>query len=304
MFLGSYGPSGLAVATADPATGEVAIGAALEVADASWLASGGDRLYVANEHDSGTVTIVDTKTLAVLGILPSLGDDPTHLSVSADGRFVLVANHGSASVGVLPVDGGPGSVVEFPSGARPHQVVTDPSGAWVLVVALGLDLILGYRLVDGRLVEHGRTSVGPGPRHLVWHPDGTRCFVVCEDSPVVVGCSWDAVRGELTVERSTRIGEDGYPGEGVLPADGRFLHVTNRGANTVVTIDTDLTVVDTVPCGGDWPRHAALGTDERWLYVANQRSGQVSRLPRDPVTGRLAESAGATKIDNVALVLP
>jgi 6-phosphogluconolactonase len=304
VFVGSYGPDGLAVATADPASGDLTVGAVAPVADVSWLAAGGRALYATNEHDGGSVTVLDPASLAVLRVLPTFGDEPTHLSVAAGGRLVLVANHGSAGVAVLPVDGGPGSSVALPAGARPHQVVVDPGGAWVLVVALGLDLVLVYRLVDGALVAHGRTGVGPGPRHLVWHPDGVRCFVVCENAPVVVGCSWDAGGGELTVRRSTRIAGAGYPGEGVMPADGRLLHVTNRGENTVVTLDTDLAVVDTVDSGGDWPRHAALDAGQRWLYVANQRSGQLSRLARDPRSGRLSEPAGATRIDGVAVVLP
>jgi 6-phosphogluconolactonase (cycloisomerase 2 family) len=90
----------------------------------------------------------------------------------------------------------------------------------------------------------------------------------------------------------------------VVPADGRFLYVTHRGPNTVVTLDADLTVLDTVDCGGDWPRHAALDTDEQWLYVANQRSGTVSRLARDPLTGRLAEPLAGPRIEGAAVVLP
>lgn len=293
MFVGSYGADGLTVVRPD-----LTIAAVLPVADVSWLVADGEVLYATNEHEAGSVTVVED--VVVQRVLPTLGDGPTHLS--AVGEFLLVANHGSASVAVLPVDGRPGSTVDFPAGARPHQVVVDPSGAWVLVVALGLDLVFVYRLVDGRLVAHGRVGVGPGPRHLVWQPDGVRCFVVCENAPVVVGCRWDAVRGELTVERSVRIADDGYPGEGVVPADGRFVYVTNRGPDTVVTLDADLRVVDTVSCGGDWPRHAALDGD--WLYVANQRSGEVTRLHRHPVTGLLGAAAGVVEVDGVAVVLP
>jgi 6-phosphogluconolactonase len=293
VFVGSYGADGLAVVTP-----ELTVGGVLPVADVSWLVADGDVLYATNEHDAGSVTVVED--LAVQRVLPTLGDGPTHLS--AVGDVVLVANHGSASVAVLPVDGRPGSTVDLPAGARPHQVVVDPSGAWVLVVALGLAQVMVYRLVDGSLIEHGRVGVGPGPRHVVWHPDGVRCFVVCENAPVVVGCRWDAVRGELAVGRSVRIADEGYPGEGVVPADGRFVYVTNRGPDTIVMLDAELTVVDTVSCGGDWPRHAALDGD--WLYVANQRSGEVSRLPRDPVTGRLSSPVGVLKVDGVAVVLP
>ena len=46
---------------------------------------------------------------------------------------------------------------------------------------------------------------------------------------------------------------------------------------------------------GDWPRNFSLDPSGNWLLVANERSGSVIVLRRDPRTGRLASTG--TKLD-------
>lgn len=308
VFLGSYTADGLAVADVDPSTGALTVTSTVAVPDASWLAVSGRFLYAANEHDGGSVTALDAKTLAVLGVRSTEGDGPTHLSVHPSGDFLLAANHGSGSVAVLPLssDGlvGPAcDVVRYPGG-HAHQVVADPSGEWVLTVDIGHDAVHVYRLVDGRLLEHDQLAVGGGPRHVIWHPDGRHGYVVCEHEPLVVTVDWDASAGRLAVRDTHPTADRPYPGEGVVSADGRFLYVTNRGDNTIATFETAGTrLLDSVPTGGDWPRHAVLDPAEERLYVANQRSGTVTWLPRDTDSGRLSPVAGSTTVEAVAMVM-
>lgn len=303
-YLGSYTADGLAVAAVDPDGSLRLTGTVPGVADASWLALDDEFLYATNERDGGTVTVVDRKTLAVTAKRPSGGDAPTHLCVHPDG-FLLVANYGSGTVAVLPIAGGEASdVVRYPDGARAHQVLVDPSGEWVLAVDIGTDSIHVHRLADGKLLPHRRITAGPGPRHLVWHPDGTRAYLVCEYAPQVITLTWDD--GTLTAHGTYTTAARGNPGEGVVSADGRYLYVTNRGPNTVTTfavVGNELLPLQAVATGGDWPRHATLDPAERALYVANQRSGTVTRLPRDPESGLLLPVAGTTSAEAVAMVL-
>ena len=303
-YVGSYDADGLAVATVDPGGTLRLTGSVPGVADASWLAVDGRFLYATNEHDGGTVTVVDRQTLAVRAKRSSCGDAPTHLCVHPDG-FLLVANYGSGTVAVLPVGGGDASdVVRYPDGARAHQVVVDPGGEWVVAVDIGTDSIHVHRLTDGKLLPHDRIAAGPGPRHLVWHPDGTRAYLVCEYAPHVITYTWDD--GTLTRHGTFSAAATGYPGEGVMSADGRYLYVTSRGPNTVTTfavVGNELLPLQAVATGGDWPRHAALDPAESALYVANQRSGTVTWLPRDPDSGLLSPAAGTTSAKAVAMVL-
>jgi 6-phosphogluconolactonase len=309
VYVGSYTPDGLAVADVDPNTGALCtVSTVRGVPDASWLACSPDgrHLYAANETTTGSVTVLDTKTLAVQGVYPT-GDSPTHLSVHPTGRFLLVAHYGSGDVTVLRLaeDGGVGPVTHVVPGVHAHQVLADPSGRWVVTVDLGTDSVDVHRLdlATGTLAHHQRVAAGPGPRHLVWHPDGRRAYVVCEHVPQVIACVWDADTGTLTTGDVLPVAAQGYPGEGVVSPDGRFLYVTNRGDNTVVTLALDdLRVLDTVPTG-DWPRHATLDPSGRWLYVSDQRSGTVTWLPRDPASGALSPAAGSMTAEAVAMVL-
>lgn len=297
-FVGSFADAGLAVLDDGAVTARIA------VPNASWLAFSPDRryLYAVNEQPAGSVTVVDAETLAVLDIWPTGGDSPTHLDVHGD--HVLVAHYGSGSVAVL-AGGSIADLVTYPEGSRAHQVVTDPSGRWILAVDIGGDAIHVYSL-DGALVQHQQVTVTGGPRHIVFHPDGRRAYVVCEYVSQVVECGW--ADGRLTIGPAVPTvapGVKNYPGEGIVSPDGRFLYVTNRGANDIATfaIDDGLRLVDTVPTGGDWPRHATLDPAGRRLYVSNQRSGTVTWLPRDPATGALSTMAGSVSVPDVAMMV-
>ena len=292
-------------------------------AAASWLASHGRFLYATNEEDPvGSVTALDPTNLAVLNTQPTEGGAPTHLSVHPSGRYLLTANYGSGSVAVLPLasDGRIGPLSDLVqhtggSGGQPHahQIITDPTGRWVLAVDLGNDSVYVYQLDNGKLQQHQQfvVTTGTGPRHLVFHPSGTHAYLVCEDSSQVIVFAWNAERGSLTAGQIIGTVEPGavtpnFPGEGVVSPDGRFLYVTNRGDDSIATFavsGTTLTLLNTIPCGGDWPRHAGLDPTGRHLYVSNQRSGTVTWLPRDPASGALSPVAGQTAATAVAMVL-
>jgi 6-phosphogluconolactonase len=70
-----------------------------------------------------------------------------------------------------------------------------------------------------------------------------------------------------------------------LTGTDSFVYVANRGPNsvTVFALDADLPRYVTEVRTGDWPRHIALDGDT--LYVANERSHEVTAMTIDPDTG-------------------
>lgn len=323
IYLGSYssdGGDGLAVAAADLTDPTPIAG----VPDASWLALSPDRriVYATNESDDGTVTAVRRTDHQVLGRQSSLGRSPAHLTVHPSGRYLLTANYGSGGIVVHPIaeDGGIGAatdLVTHPTGAEPHahQVVVDPSGQWVLAVDIGADVVSIRRLDvgTGKLESHDHRAIpsGTGPRHLTFHPDGTRGYLIAEYRSTIFPFTWDAADGriDLGTPVSTRppgrTGEN-YPGEVAVSGDGRFCYAGNRGDNSIATFaveDTGLRLLDTVPTGGDWPRHFALDPAERRMLVANQRSGTVTVLERDLDTGLLSPTEMSLDVPAVAMVM-
>ena len=89
------------------------------------------------------------------------------------------------------------------SGPRAHCWVSSPDSRVVLSGDLGLDQVLSYRLDDddGKLTiprePFVRTPAGAGPRHLTFHPNGRRVYVIHEPSNAVSVLDYKQRRGVL-----------------------------------------------------------------------------------------------------------
>ncbi|MDJ1137984.1 lactonase family protein [Streptomyces iconiensis] len=294
------------------------------VENPSYLALSPDRrtLYAVNESleagVEGGVTAVALRPGAppeVLGRQGTGGAGPCHLSVHPGGRWLLSANYLSGSVAVHPVarDGALGERTDLVTHTSPppgpgqegphaHQIFTAPDGRHVLAVDLGTDTLYTYRLDTrtGRLTPVSRATVRPGagPRHLTFHPGGRWAYLANEVDNTAVVCAYDPRTGRLAPgsAQSTGTGTgpgESYPAQFAVTRDGRFAYLANRGHNSVTRYAVEargarLRLLDTVPVGGDFPRHLALSPSGRLLFAANQKSGTVSTFHVDRVTGALS----------------
>ncbi len=322
VYIGTLDGGGLVVAEADPVTGALtATGALPQLREPSALAFAADRrtLYAVSELPGGLVTAVDVsdpRRPAVRSARPSGGAGPTHLAVH--GGHLVTAHYTDGTVAAHPLaaDGsiGPRSGLLRHHGAAPraHQVVTDPSGRWLLAVDLGADAVLTHRLVGGGLVQHAALAlpVGTGPRHLAFHPDGRRVFVLGELRPELTCATWDAATGALTAGAVVRVAGPGapdptHPAEVLVSPDGRTVYASTRGEDSIAVLRVradGVSLVQTISTGGRWPRHCALSPTGTWLYAANQHTGSVTWLPRDPVTGELGPVAGSVTVRGAAVL--
>ncbi|MEU1449755.1 lactonase family protein [Streptomyces mirabilis] len=338
-FIGSFtsaGGRGIVVADVDPDTGALTVtGAIGAVADPSYLAvnhtQAGSVLYAVSETAPGTVAAYDIAGPVPRPICTPVavrGDEPTHLTI-AHGHL-LTANYGSGSVTVLPLaaDGTPqppssvlrhegrGPHPERQLAAHTHQVLPDPSGRWALSVDLGTDSVRSYSLdaEAGELTLHRETALPPGtgPRHLAFHPAGRHAYVLGELHPTVTVCRWDAAAGVLEPAGETPLFPEDVngpvsPSAPVVSRDGRHLWVAVRGTDTIVVLALDETgekaeVVASVPCGGHWPRDLALHPSGTRLYVANERSGEVTWFDIDPTSG-IPHRAGSLSVPAASNVI-
>ncbi|MFD8151120.1 lactonase family protein [Streptomyces sp. NPDC059720] len=313
-YIGSFttaGGPGLVTAEVDAHSGALTVLSSLDaVPDPSYLAlsPGGDLLYAVSETSEGAVAAyrLGGDKPEPAGPAVRVGDGPTHLGLYAG--HVLTADYGSGGVTAVPLrpDGAlagtaSGALRHTGSGPHPdrqrqphaHQVQSDPSGRWAVSVDLGTDSVRVCALTDGVPVLHRETALGSGsgPRHLAFHPDGTRAYVVNELSPSVTACRWDAEGGVLTPLAETGVlpgvpEGDAYPSGIAVSSDGRFVWTATRGEDVLSVLaveDEGLRLLTTVPCGGRWPR--ALTAHGRHLYVAHERSGDVTWFTVDPDTG-------------------
>jgi 6-phosphogluconolactonase (cycloisomerase 2 family) len=340
-YIGSFtsaGGRGLTAAAVDPGTGGLtALGHTADVQNPSFLtlsADGGTLYTVSETETEGTAaafSLADPAAPRLLGApVPVRGGAPTHLAVhqghlltanySAPGSVTVLGLQGDGSLGavrhVLEHEGN-GPNRERQEGPHAHAVLSDPTGRWVLSVDLGTDSVRVCELdpESGELEierELGLRS-GIGPRHLAFHPAGGHAYVMNELDSVVTVCRWDADKGSLRPLDEVRVlpedssGGENFPSELVVSPDGRFAWAANRGHNSIAVLGVDetgerLELLDTVSCGGDWPRHLTLDPSGSRLYAANQHSGDVTWFDVDPATG-IPKQAGALELPAVSCVL-
>ena len=179
-----------------------------KTANPSWLTLSKDqqRLFVVNENGKGQTDVVgrvsslaiDPKTneLTLINQVKSLGEEPTHSSLSADERYLFVANYGvhedpGGSLAVVPINaqGQLQPVTQMSShqasrvnperqmSAHVHSVVSSPDGKFVFANDLGADKIFVYQYDPAANAEHPLVAANPaavelpagsGPRHLLF----------------------------------------------------------------------------------------------------------------------------------------
>src|SRR5262249_34673338 len=148
------------------------------------------------DRASGKLTLINRQS--------TQGKNPVHLAIDPSNRFVVVANHITSTLALLPreQDGPLGPVVDLVKldgkigphrveqpFANPHRVESDPPGRFIVVPDKGLDVVFPYRLdTAARKLVHAATAQareGSGPRHVAFDPAGRNAYVINElDSTV------------------------------------------------------------------------------------------------------------------------
>lgn len=319
---------------------------AAKAANPSWLTVSKDqkRLFVVNENGPGQKDAVgrvssyaiDPKNhqLTLINQVQSLGNEPTHSSVAADGRHLFVANYSvledpGGSLAILPVDatgklsapvqlsGHPASRVnpQRQASNHVHAVVSSPDGKYVFANDLGADKIFVYRYDPKANHELPLTPADPasvalppgsGPRHLLFSADGKHAWLTTEMSAQVA--VFDYADGKLTQTQLVDFAA-GQPVSDKAGAalhasrDGKFLYVSNRGtANQIIVFGVDpatahLTELQRRSVEGDHPREFSLDPSGKFLLIANQKSNEIVVVERDPKTGLLGKTVQKLPID-------
>ncbi|MFI7500828.1 lactonase family protein [Streptomyces sp. NPDC049687] len=335
-FIGSFtaaGGPGIVTAAVDRDSGALTVLNTLNtLPDPSYLVLSptGGTLYAVSETADGAVAayrVTGDVPEPAGAPVPVDGSGPTHLTVF-DGH-VLTANYGSGSVTAVPVraDGslakaasgvlhhtGSGPHTRRQQGPHAHQVQPDPSGRWAVSVDLGTDSVRVCTLREGTPVPHREHALRPGsgPRHLAFHPHGSYAYVVNELTPTVTVCRWDALDGSLKPLAETAVlpgapDGDAYPSGIAVAPDGRFVWTATRGEDVLSVFAVEgegdaLRLVATVPCAGHWPRALTVADSGGFLYVANERSGDITWFTVDQATG-LPHPTGSLPVPAASCVI-
>ncbi|VVO44085.1 6-phosphogluconolactonase [Pseudomonas fluorescens] len=312
----------------------------------SWLTLSRDqrRLFVVNENGPGQADPVgrvssyaidpETHELSLINQVQSLGNEPTHSSLSGDASHLFVSNYSVAedpggTLAVLPVDadGKLQPVVQMSShpasrvnperqmSAHVHSTLSSPDGRYVFSNDLGADRIFVYRFdpkanPDMPLTAAKPASVqlppGSGPRHLLFSADGRHAWLTMEMSAQVAVFDYRDGRLEQTQMVDLAAGQpvsDKAAAALHASADGKFLYVSNRGtANQLLVFAIDpstghLKELQRRSVEGDHPREFSLDPSGKFLLIANQKSNQIVVIERDAKTGLLGRTVQKLPMD-------
>lgn len=254
--------------------------------------------------------------LELLNKQSARGSAACYLHVDNPGKTVVVANYSSGSVASLPVkeDGSLGEAASFfqhaGSSVNParqkephaHCIVVSPDNKYAFAADLGLDQVLCYKLdsKQGKITANdppfARTPAGAGPRHLTFHPNGKKVYVINELLNSVTLFDYDSTKGSLREEQtiSTLPGDfkgTSYCADLKITPDGKYLYGTNRGHDSIacysIGADGKLTLVNIEPSLGKGPQNLAITSKGEWLLCANMPGKNVAIFRIDPKTGKI-----------------
>lgn len=321
---------GIYVYRFDNSTGKLSrIGLAAESVNPSSLAEHPSHryLYTVNNNPAGqgpTVSsfAIDRKSgmLTPLNKIEPGGFGPSHIGLDATSKWLAVANYGSGSVALLPVqpDGKLGSTVAFhqhedptpdPSGPptpRAHAVEFSPDNRFLIVAELGLRRVHVYRFdaAKGTLTPNDppfvKVTSGSNPRHLAMHRKGNVLYAVNERVASVTAFRYTPSSGTLSEFQDISALPAGFAdrnsgAEIALDRKGRFLYTSNRGHNSIAIFSVDpasytLKLIDNVSTEGRTPRAFALDPSGAYMIAGNEASDSLVVFRVDPQSGRLTRT--------------
>jgi 6-phosphogluconolactonase len=310
----------------DMNTGALAMkGMAAGGTNPSYLAIRPDRkfLYALNEGSPGKILAysIDQATGALTKIneASSGGNGPAHLSVHKSGKWVLSSNYGSGHVATLEIMAN-GGVAEplaanilQPVMQHAHQIVADVAGKYVFVPSpepapgstMGRIAQLVIDVNTGKLTPNNPASAMSAadarPRHIAFHGNEKWAYDVNETGSTVVSWMYDAAGGKLSQPETQTTLPAGYAGAAmntcahvVVHPSGKFLYVSNRGHNSIVTYainDTTGRLASPVwETGGGMiktPRDFGVDPTGSYLIVASQSGNSLIVFRINKADGKL-----------------
>ncbi len=288
-----------------------------EIADFGGGNQGGVYAYSIDD-ESGELTLINSQG--------SGGPGPCHLTVDANGRYVLTANYAGGSVSVLPIeaDGSLAPLSDFVqhegSSVNPqrqgeshaHSINLDPQNHFVYVPDLGLDRVVIYRLDHerGKLLpnepRHAEVSAGFGPRHFTFHPSGRHAYVINELGNSVTVFGYDAGSGSLRETQTIGTLPLGFSGENTtadihVHPSGRLVYGSNRRHDSIAIFAVDqetgmLSAVGHQPTLGRIPRNFAIDPSGKFLLAGNQDSDTIVSFTIDLDSGMLTPTGHTASV--------
>ncbi|MFC5647590.1 bifunctional YncE family protein/alkaline phosphatase family protein [Paenibacillus solisilvae] len=223
-------------------------------------------------------------TLTPAGEQVNLGDRPYGMTLSPDGKTLLISNNGQSIQSIMVVDRKSGKVIQTIPYKSPEAlflgVVYSPDGKKVYASAGGNNKIRVYDVIGQQLseiapilmpaVDSNGKKMNTFPAGLAISSDGKTLYAAnnLNDSMSIIDLSSGSVK------KTTLVGHNPYLV--TLSKDGAAAYISNWGGTTVSVIDTaSADVTGTIEVGAH-PSAMRLNPIRNELYVANTDSDTVS----------------------------
>ena len=317
---------GIYVFRMNPSSGGLTLLQIAEISNPSYLALDPTlrHLYSVNEMTDGAVSAyvinqANGSLTPLNTLVPTNGQDTTHLSVQPSGHYLFAASYTSGNFQVFQINGdgsigamtdnfqsvgnGTGPNPARQEGPHAHQILTDLDGNHVFGVDLGADKVNVWNLDPGtgklipNTVPFAPIASGSGPRHMAFHPDRQHAYVLSELASSVTVFDYDPVRAAFVWKQTISTLPPDFTGTNTtaeirIHPNGRFLYNTNRGHNSVTTFEIEpetgeLEVIGWESTRGEWPRGMNIDPSGTFLYAANQNTDNIAVFRIHPASGKL-----------------
>ncbi len=334
-FIGTYTgekSKGIYVAEFHEANGQLGkLTLAGEIKNPSFVAihPNGKFLYAVTETGNGSVSAFaldpTSGALKSLNSVSSKGNGPCFVTVDKTGKNVLVANYGSGSVAVLPLnaDGslresssfiqhkGKGADPKRQDGPHAHSVNFAADNRFAIAADLGLDKVFVYKFDadKGTITPNDPpafdTKPGAGPRHFSFAPDGKHAYVINELASTITALDWDGKKGILKeIETVSTLPADfkgtNSTAEVLVHPSGKFVYGSNRGHDSIVVFQVQtggkLKAVQHIPTQGHVPRNFRIDPTGKYLIAANQNSDNLVVYGIDGTSGQLKANGSTGQV--------
>lgn len=341
LFVGTYtsgNSKGIYVYDFDASTGKAKwINNTDSASNPSFLtiAPNGKYIYAVNEisrKQAGMVAAYSfdalTGKLRLINQQSSGSENPCHISITKDGKWLAVANYTGGSLASFPINAD-GSVAPYAQHIihtgkgldtirqdRPHvhSVFFSLDEKFLLAPDLGTDKINVYAFNPSQpkpLTPAPTPFIssipGTGPRHLCFSPNGKNLYVIEEMGGAVSLYAYADGKAKPKQHIATHPADyKGQPGSADIhiSPDGKFLYASNRGKEnniaifSIDAISGNLTAIGYESSRGEGPRNFNIDPTGNYLLVANQLTSNVEIFKRDLVTGLLKHTGTTLQIAN------
>lgn len=259
------------------------------------------------------------------------GENPVYLTVHKNGKWLVNGNYTEGSVSVYPIseDGTISPSVQnfqFSEGSineerqdrsHIHSTVFSPNFDYIFLPDLGADKIRTYKFDNEKStpleiaeVPFTKTTLGSGPRHFTFHPNGRFAYCIEELTGTINTYKYENGRLD-SIQRinthSEKYKENFESSDIHISPDGRFLYASNRGNENNIAIfsilqDGTLKNIGYQSTLGKHPRVFAIDQTGKFLIATNAVSGDVFVFKRDVNTGSLKKVGKKLKVKGVSSV--